>query len=169
MGFFSRIRRMLAGQTPVPGGIPILAPVDGTLVALDDVPDQVFSEKIVGDGIAIMPTGKLICAPIAGTIGKIFDSNHAFSIESPHGIELFVHVGIGTVELRGVGFERLQQEGAYVEAGTPILAVDLDLITGKVDSLLTPVVVANMEDIKQIQCASGQVIAGETTIFQVVN
>ncbi|MGL4473459.1 MAG: PTS glucose transporter subunit IIA [Shewanella sp.] len=167
MGFFSRFRRMLAGHTPVAGAIAVVAPMDGTLVALSSVPDRVFADKIVGDGIAIQPTGSLVCAPISGTIGKIFESNHAFSIESTQGLELFVHVGIGTVELGGKGFERLQQEGAKVEVGTPILSVDFSKIDGKVESLLTPVVVANMEDVDYIQCSEGQVKAGKTIIFHV--
>ncbi len=67
-------------------------------------------------------------APIDGTIGKIFETNHAFSIESPQGLELFVHFGVGTIELRGKGFKRLAQEGQDVKAGEPILEFDLDFL-----------------------------------------
>ncbi|MGL4712253.1 MAG: PTS glucose transporter subunit IIA, partial [Shewanella sp.] len=136
MGFLSRIRRLVSGQTHLAGGIKVYAPVSGDIVAIEKVPDVVFAEKIVGDGIAIAPKGELILAPIDGTIAKIFETNHAFSIESPQGLELFVHFGVGTVELRGKGFKRLAQEGQEVKVGDPILSFDIDYLKDQVDSLL---------------------------------
>jgi sugar PTS system EIIA component len=167
MGFLSRIRRLVSHQEGMKGGIEIYAPVSGELVAIEKVPDPVFAEKIVGDGIAIAPKGEFILAPIDGTIGKIFETNHAFSIESPQGLELFVHFGVGTVELRGQGFRRLANEGQVVKRGDAILAFDLEYLTGKVDSLLTPVVLANMEDIKHLDKFEGKVTAGKDVIFTV--
>ncbi|MGL4899755.1 MAG: PTS glucose transporter subunit IIA, partial [Shewanella sp.] len=93
--------------------------------------------------------------------------NHAFSIESPQGLELFVHFGVGTVELRGKGFKRLAEEGQTVKAGDPILWFDLPFLRDQVDSLLTPVVLANMEDIKYLEKAEGSVTAGKDVIFTV--
>ncbi|MCL1037469.1 PTS glucose transporter subunit IIA [Shewanella corallii] len=167
MGFLSRIRRMVSGQPPVEGGVDILAPVSGQLVSLENVPDKVFAEKIVGDGIAIEPSGKQLCAPISGTLAKIFENNHAFSIESPHGIELFVHFGVGTVELGGKGFTRLKEEGSQVEAGEPVIELDLKSIKQEIPCVLTPVVVANMEDIASMTQKTGSVTAGKDTIFTV--
>ncbi|QIR14715.1 PTS glucose transporter subunit IIA [Shewanella aestuarii] len=168
MGFLSRIRRLMSGQQELTGGIAILAPVSGEIIAIEKVPDVVFSEKIVGDGIAINPTGQFILAPIDGTIGKIFETNHAFSIESAQGLELFVHFGVGTVELRGNGFTRLAEEGQQVKAGDKILSFDLEFLTGQVESLLTPVVLANMEDIKRLdKINEGHVVAGKDVIFTV--
>ena len=80
--------------------IDIIAPITGEIVPIEDVPDVVFAEKIVGDGIAIRPTGNKMVAPCDGEIGKIFETNHAFSLESDTGVELFVHFGIDTVELK---------------------------------------------------------------------
>ncbi|MCL1045971.1 PTS glucose transporter subunit IIA [Shewanella electrodiphila] len=167
MGFLSRIRRLISGQPALTGGIEIYAPVSGDLVEIEQVPDVVFAEKIVGDGLAINPTGKLVLAPIDGTIGKIFETNHAFSIESHQGLELFVHFGVGTVELRGNGFKRLAEEGQQVKVGDPILQFDLDYLTDQVESLLTPVVLANMEDVQYLVKAQGQVTAGKDVIFTV--
>lgn len=167
MGFFSRIRRLISGAPTIEGGIAIHAPVTGEIYPIEKVPDVVFAEKIVGDGIAIDPEGDTICAPIDGTIGKIFETNHAFSIESPQGLELFVHFGVGTVELRGNGFKRLAEEGQQVKAGDPILAFDLEYLKGQVDSLLTPVVLANMEDIRFLEKSHGRVEAGKDVIFTV--
>ncbi|WP_394132739.1 PTS glucose transporter subunit IIA [Shewanella maritima] len=167
MGFLSRIRRLISGQQPITGGIDILAPVSGEIVPIEKVPDVVFAEKIVGDGIAIEPKGKQILAPIDGKIGKIFETNHAFSIESEQGLELFVHFGVGTVELRGNGFSRLAEEGQQVKAGEPILEFDLAFLQDQVDSLLTPVVLANMEDVSHLDKLQGSVTAGKDIIFTV--
>ncbi|ASF14177.1 PTS glucose transporter subunit IIA [Shewanella xiamenensis] len=167
MGFLSRIRRLVSGQPQLAGGIMVYAPVNGEIVAIEKVPDVVFAEKIVGDGIAIAPKGDTIVAPIDGTIGKIFETNHAFSIESPQGLELFVHFGVGTVELRGRGFSRLAEEGQEVKVGDPILSFDIEYLKDQVDSLLTPVVLANMEDVKYLDKAQGSVTAGKDPIFTV--
>jgi PTS system glucose-specific IIA component len=167
MGFLSRIRRLITGQPQISGGIAVYAPVSGEIVPIEKVPDVVFAEKIVGDGIAIEPKGEFIVAPIDGRIGKIFETNHAFSIESPQGLELFVHLGVGTVELRGKGFTRLAEEGQEVKMGQAILGFDLDSIRGNVESLLTPVVLANMEDIKYLDKEHGSVTAGKDIIFTV--
>ncbi|QFU22998.1 PTS glucose transporter subunit IIA [Shewanella eurypsychrophilus] len=168
MGFLSRIRRLMSGQTDLVGGIDVYAPVSGEIVPIEKVPDVVFAEKIVGDGLAIQPKGKYIVAPIDGTIGKIFETNHAFSIESPHGLELFVHFGVGTVELRGNGFKRLAEEGQEVKTGEPILEFDIDYLKEQVESLLTPVVLANMEDIQSLEKRQGSIEAGKDVIFTVV-
>lgn len=167
MGFLSRIRRLISGQPPIKGGIDVYAPVSGEIVAIEKVPDVVFAEKIVGDGIAIAPKGHQILAPVDGTIGKIFETNHAFSIESPQGLELFVHFGVGTVELRGNGFKRLAEEGQNVKMGDPILEFDLTYLKDHVESLLTPVVLANMEDIQSIDKRQGSIEAGKDIIFSV--
>ncbi|RTR38914.1 PTS glucose transporter subunit IIA [Shewanella canadensis] len=167
MGFLSRIRRLMSGQTNLVGGIDVFAPVSGDIVAIEKVPDVVFAEKIVGDGLAIQPKGHLIVAPIDGTIGKIFETNHAFSIESPQGLELFVHFGVGTVELRGNGFKRLAEEGQVVKVGEPILEFDLAYLKEQVESLLTPVVLANMEDIRSLDKRQGSIEAGKDVIFSV--
>ncbi len=158
---------MVSGQPNIEGGIKVYAPISGDIVAIEKVPDVVFAEKIVGDGIAIEPKGQFMLAPIDGTIGKIFETNHAFSIESPQGLELFVHFGVGTIELRGKGFKRLAQEGQDVKAGEPILEFDLDFLKDQVNSLLTPVVLANMEDVKYLEKRQGSVSAGKDVIFTV--
>lgn len=168
MGFLSRIRRLVSGQSSIVGVVDVYAPVSGKIVAIEKVPDAVFSEKIVGDGLAIEPRGHQMLAPIEGTIGKIFETNHAFSIESPQGLEIFVHFGIGTVELRGNGFKRLAQEGQEVKAGEPILEFDLDYLKKHADSLLTPVLIANMEDIQGLEKKQGSLEAGKDVIFSAV-
>ncbi|NBI12574.1 PTS glucose transporter subunit IIA [[Haemophilus] felis] len=143
----------------------ICAPISGEIVNIEDVPDVVFSEKIVGDGIAIRPTGSKIVAPVDGVIGKIFETNHAFSMESKDGVELFVHFGIDTVELKGEGFTRVAKEGQTVKCGDTIIELDLPLLESRAKSVLTPVVISNMDEITNIEKKAGEVVAGESPVI----
>lgn len=145
--------------------VEIYAPLSGEIVNIEDVPDVVFSEKIVGDGIAIRPTGSKLVAPVDGVIGKIFETNHAFSMESKEGVELFVHFGIDTVELKGEGFTRVAAEGQSVKRGDTVIEFDLALLESKAKSVLTPVVISNMDEIASIEKKSGEAIAAETVVL----
>lgn len=146
----------------------LLAPVSGEVVALDAVPDEAFASKAVGDGLAIKPTGKTVVAPIAGTIVKIFNTNHAFCLETDNGVEIVVHMGLDTVALEGKGFTRLVEEGATVAAGQPVLEMDLDFLNAHARSMISPVVVSNSDDFAGLNLlASGAVVAGETRLYEV--
>lgn len=147
--------------------IDIYSPLSGEIVPIEEVPDIVFAEKIVGDGVAVRPTGNTIKAPIDGTIGKIFETNHAFSMQSENGIELFVHFGIDTVELKGEGFKRIAKEGQHVKKGEVILEFNLSLLMDKAKSCLTPVVISNMDEIKELIKLTDHAIAGETPLLRV--
>ncbi len=130
-------RRTAAGNISAAKTVEIYAPLSGEIVNIEDVPDVVFAEKTVGDGIAIKPTDSTIVAPADGTIGKIFLTDHAFSIETDEGIELFVHFGIDTVELEGEGFRRVAEEGQRVKLGDPVIELDLALLEERAKSTLT--------------------------------
>lgn len=147
--------------------VEIYAPLSGVLVNIEDVPDVVFSEKIVGDGVAIRPTGDKMVAPADGVIGKIFETNHAFSLQTDDGVELFVHFGIDTVELKGEGFTRVAKEGQRVKRGETIIEFDLPLLEGKAKSILTPVVISNMDEINHIEKKQGEVVAGDSVVLSV--
>jgi len=146
----------------------LLAPVSGDVVALDAVPDEAFASKAVGDGLAIKPSDKWVVAPIAGTLVKIFNTNHAFCLETDNGVEIVVHMGLDTVALEGKGFTRLVEEGASVAAGQPVLEMDLDYLNANARSMVSPVVVSNSDDFAGLTLlASGKVVAGETPLYEV--
>lgn len=168
MGFFNSLKKAVAGNAETENTIDIIAPISGEIIAIEDVPDVVFAEKIVGDGIAIRPTGNKMVAPCDGEIGKIFETNHAFSLESDTGIELFVHFGIDTVELKGEGFTRIAQEGQKVKMGDTIIEFDLEYLTEKAKSILTPVVISNMDEIKELQKMSGTVEVATDAVLKIV-
>ncbi|MEI8631840.1 PTS glucose transporter subunit IIA [Vibrio sp. PP-XX7] len=167
MGLFDKLKKLVSDDSADTGAVEIIAPLSGEIVNIEDVPDVVFAEKIVGDGIAIKPSGDKMVAPVNGTIGKIFETNHAFSIESEDGVELFVHFGIDTVELKGEGFHRVAEEGQVVKVGDTIIEFDLALLQEKAKSTLTPVVISNMDEIKELNKLSGSVIVGETPVLRV--
>lgn len=147
----------------------LVAPVSGEVVALDAVPDEAFASKAVGEGLAIKPTDKRVVAPIAGTIVKIFTTNHAFCLETDNGVEIVVHMGLDTVALGGKGFTRLVEEGSTVVAGQPVLEMDLEFLNANARSMISPVVVSNSDDFGGLNLlASGQVIAGETRLYEVI-
>jgi PTS system N-acetylglucosamine-specific IIC component len=146
----------------------LVAPVTGEVVALDQVPDEAFASKAVGDGVAIRPTDKIVVAPADGTVVKIFNTNHAFCLETDKGAEIVVHMGIDTVALNGQGFKRLVEEGAEVKAGRPILEMDLEYLNANARSMISPVVVSNADDYAGLTAlASGNVVAGQTKLFEI--
>lgn len=146
----------------------LLAPVTGEVVALEQVPDEAFASKAVGDGLAIRPTDKIVVAPADGTVVKIFNTNHAFCLETDKGAEIVVHMGIDTVSLEGQGFKRLVEEGAEVKAGQPILELDLDYLNANARSMISPVVVSNSDEYAGLAAlASGSVVAGQTKLYEI--
>lgn len=146
----------------------LVSPITGEVVALDQVPDEAFASKAVGDGVAVRPTDKFVVSPARGTIVKIFNTNHAFCLETDEGAEVVVHMGIDTVSLNGQGFKRLVEEGAEVKAGQPILEMDLDYLNANARSMISPVVVSNIDDFGGLKAlAAGHVVAGETKLYDI--
>ncbi|CNE00532.1 N-acetylglucosamine-specific PTS transporter subunit IIBC [Yersinia nurmii] len=155
-------------NTPKAPSLVLVAPVTGEVVALEQVPDEAFASKAVGDGVAIRPTDKTVVSPASGTIVKIFNTDHAFCLETDTGAEIVVHMGIDTVKLNGQGFARLVEEGAVVEAGQPILELDLAYLNANARSMISPVVVSNIDDYAGITLLAGDtVVAGQTKLFEI--
>nr|WP_269205786.1 N-acetylglucosamine-specific PTS transporter subunit IIBC [Proteus hauseri] len=149
--------------------LEMIAPFNGEVVALKDVPDEAFSSGVVGDGIAIKPTSNIVMAPAAGTVVKIFDTNHAFCIETDNGVEIIVHMGIDTVALGGKGFKRLVEEGTDVKVGQPILELDLEYLNANAKSMISPVIVSNIDDFDKIaEQVAGVVVGNKTVIYNVL-
>lgn len=146
----------------------LVAPVSGTVVAIEQVPDEAFASKAVGDGLAILPTGSTVVAPASGTLVKIFNTNHAFCLETENGVEIVVHMGLDTVALEGKGFTRLAEEGSTVVAGQPVLEMDLVFLNANARSMISPVVISNIDDFAGITLLAGEtVVAGETRIVEI--
>ena len=129
----------------------IYAPADGQIVAIESVEDEVFSQKMVGDGVALIPMSNTFVAPIDGVVSKIFSTNHAYSIKSDKDLEVMVHIGLESVNLGGKGFTRLVKEGEKVKAGDAIIEADLTYIRKHAKDVITPIVISDESDVKQIE------------------
>ena len=167
MGLFDFLKKNKEEKVQVFEG-KILAPVSGRILPIEEVPDEVFAQKMVGDGVAIEPVASgVMVAPAAGRLEKIFETNHAFSIVTPAGIEIFVHFGMDTVKLEGQGFERLVNEGDIVEAGTPLIKYDYEFLKDNASSIITPVIISNYEDYSDLGKKDGNAVAGETVVLDI--
>ncbi|SHJ58707.1 PTS sugar transporter subunit IIA [Paramaledivibacter caminithermalis] len=148
--------------------IKILAPMDGKLIDLTEVPDQVFSQKMVGEGVAIVPEKGKVVSPIDGKVVQIFPTNHAIGILSKDGLEVLIHVGIDTVELKGQGFKRLVEVNSEIRVGDELLEVDLEYIKSKGKQIITPIIITNGESVKEYIKMSGKVKAGKDLAIELV-
>ena len=136
--------------------------MDGDVVPLKDVPDEVFSKGLSGEGMAIVPLSGTVVAPIDGVVSRIFPTNHAFLITKKNGIEVMVHIGLDTVELKGEGFKRLVEEGSKVSSGTPIISVDLSYLESRGKETITPILVNCERDVEIKKYKIGTIREGES-------
>ncbi len=134
----------------VSAAIEIASPLDGTAVALSEVPDPVFGGGVMGPGVAIEPTGDTVVSPGAGTVAAAQPTGHAFGLELDNGVQLLIHVGIDTVNLKGDGFEVHVKAGDRVEQGTPLVTFDRAVIEKAGYPLITPVIVLNGDDFDSV-------------------
>ncbi|MBQ8143988.1 MAG: PTS transporter subunit EIIC [Butyricicoccus sp.] len=144
--------------------ITVFAPANGKVVPVDQVPDQVFSEKVLGDGIAIIPAEGKIYSPVDGEITTVAETLHAYGFATDDGLELLIHVGLDTVALKGEGFKVHVKEGDTVHVGDLIAEVDLDLLASKQINPITPVLLCDGADDKQMTIKTGAVKAGDAVI-----
>jgi PTS system glucose-specific IIA component len=145
----------------------VFAPVDGQLMDLGSVDDEVFSSRMAGDGVAILPVGEIFTAPVDGVITKIFSTNHAYSVKSKQDLEVLVHIGLETVALKGEGFERLAEEGDEVNVGDPIIKADLNYIKEHAKDIITPILITDESKYEAIDKNTNVVITGDA-IMEVI-
>ncbi|HYF80747.1 MAG TPA: glucose PTS transporter subunit IIA, partial [Symbiobacteriaceae bacterium] len=169
----TRVQAAMAGEAPAPVApapvapapeapvTTLLSPLSGQVIPLDQVPDPVFAGRLAGDGVALLPTGGELLSPAAGRIMLVFPGGHALGLATPEGLELLIHIGIDTVALQGQGFHIAVKEGDQIEAGTPLGRFDPALITAAGKSLISPVLITNMDAVTELAViADGTVQAG---------
>jgi multiphosphoryl transfer protein len=144
----------------------IMAPMDGWCTSLDEVLDEVFAGRMLGDGLAIDPTGGIVIAPCDGEIVTLPNSGHAVSIRGAQNIEVLIHVGIDTVQLAGRGFDPRMQPGSRVRTGDELIRFDLDLVARAAKSLMTPIVVTSDGAVVKNRRGPGPIKAGDL-LFEV--
>ena len=125
----------------------LFAPLSGKVLKIEEVPDPSFSQKMLGEGIAIEPTEGKVTSPVNGEIIQVFPTIHAVGIRSESGLEILVHIGLDTVMMQGEGFYAYVKEGDRVKMGQPLIDFSLDLVKKRAKSTITPLVITNSEKI----------------------
>ena len=147
--------------------IHVISPLSGQIWPLERIPDPVFAQKMVGDGLSIDPSDALLLAACDGKIASIHAAGHAVTLVTPEGMELLMHIGIDTVALKGQGFKPRVKAGDQVRAGAPLIEFDLDFLATHAKSVLTQMVVTNSERVTAWERSSGLVSAGKDVLFTV--
>lgn len=143
----------------------VYAPLTGKAVPLEQVPDPVFSGKVLGDGVAIIPKDGRIVSPVDGQIESVAETGHAYGFSTEDGLELLVHVGLETVSLKGECFKVHVKEGDQVKKGDLVAEVDLKYLAEKNINPITPVLICSDIDGQELKCAEGSVEAGKTAVL----
>ena len=164
MGLFDMFKKKDAAPS-----FPVVLAADaaGAFVKMEDIPDEVFAQGILGPGCGIEPTGDTVYAPFDGTVTQIATTLHAVGITSNDGIELLIHVGMDTVDMKGQGFTVLVKENQKVTAGTPLLKVDLDAIRAAGHPTATAIIVTNGDDLGELKMLAEGDVAPGTPLFKV--
>ncbi|WP_391117640.1 PTS glucose transporter subunit IIA [Psychrobacillus sp. L3] len=145
--------------------LQIYAPITGEILSLDQVPDPVFSQKMMGEGVAIMPKGGSVHSPIDGTVILLSGTKHAIALRSNDGTEILIHIGLETVSLKGQGFTVFVNEGERVSIGQLLIEVDWDYIREHASNVITPIVITNSDEREVQYEVVKECIIGETLLM----
>lgn len=147
--------------------VVVKAPLSGVIFPIEQVPDPVFSGKMVGDGLSIDPVDQVLIAPFAGEVTQLHSALHAVTITHASGLEVMMHIGLDTVSLKSKGFKAHVAEGQQVGSGDTLIEFDTDYIATHAKSLLTQVILANGDLVGMVDKADGFAVAGETDLLVV--
>jgi PTS system sucrose-specific IIC component len=129
----------------------VLQPVKGKVIPLEDIPDETFASGILGQGVGIEPSEGIVMAPFDGVVTSVFDTKHAITLES-NGMEMLIHVGINTVNMKGEGFTAFVKDGDTVKAGQKLLGFDRNAIKKAGYSDTVAVLMGNSDDMDGVEC-----------------
>lgn len=148
--------------------LTLAAPMTGKVVPLNEVPDEVFASGVTGQGAAILPETDVVTAPCDAKVSVIFPSKHAVGLATEDGLELLLHIGLNTVMLNGEGFEVLVKEGDQVTKGQELIRFDKAKIEEKGYSMISPVLVTNMDDVKDVLPSDKKAVKAGEAFYQVL-
>ncbi|MBF2080340.1 MAG: phosphoenolpyruvate--protein phosphotransferase [Synechococcales cyanobacterium T60_A2020_003] len=155
-----------ATPAKVSAGFSLVAPLSGHIIPIEQVPDPVFAEKMVGDGISIDPTSQVLLAPCDGDVIQLHPACHAVTVQTVDGLEVLMHIGLDTVELHGKGFTARVKEGDRVKLGDPLIEFDADFVALRARSLLTQIVITNSDRVARFTPLTGNVVAGQDVVLE---
>ncbi|VUD51474.1 Phosphoenolpyruvate-protein phosphotransferase [Thalassocella blandensis] len=146
--------------------LALKAPLTGPLMALENVPDPVFSQKMVGDGISIDPVNQCLVAPCDGKVIQLHRACHAVTIEADNGLQVLMHIGIDTVGMGGVGFNARVAMGDSVKSGDPLIEFDADYLATQAKSLLTQIIITNSDEVQSFKYSEGFARVGQDIVLE---
>ncbi len=144
--------------------IEICSPVNGEVVSIDKVPDPMFAQEMIGKGVAIIPSDGKFVAPCDGELVALFETGHAYCINTNDGAELMVHIGIDTVKLKGQFYNTCAKQGDTVKKGNLIVEVDIEGVKNAGYDVITPVIISNYASFSNMEKKSGIVSAGDVVM-----
>ncbi|UBH12162.1 PTS sugar transporter subunit IIA [Macrococcus armenti] len=161
-------KKMFGKSEPQSKKIEIVSPITGEYVAIEDIPDPVFAQKMMGEGFGIKPTEGIVAAPISGEVVNVFPTKHAIGIKAENGVELLIHVGLETVAMKGAGFKTHISQGDIVQKGDTLLEFDITLIEKEASSIISPVIITNSDVLSEIKFENQTLLTkGETPVMTV--
>ncbi|GIN59668.1 putative phosphotransferase enzyme IIA component YpqE [Lederbergia ruris] len=160
-------KRLFGKKQEIIKTIELKAFASGNIVPIENVPDPVFSQKLMGDGIAILPDEGRFVAPVDGEIIQVFPTKHAVGIKTMNGTEILIHIGLETVSMNGEGFTSHVKEGEKVKSGDILVTVDLEKVKENAKSIVSPIVIMDPENMESIDkpILSGKVLANKEVIL----
>ncbi|CAD7359767.1 MULTISPECIES: PTS sugar transporter subunit IIA [Staphylococcus] len=148
--------------------ITVYAPISGELVKIEDIPDPVFAQKMMGEGFGVQPIEGTVVSPIDGVVDNVFPTKHAISLKADNGLEVLVHIGLDTVQLNGEGFEVSVESGDRVKMGAVLVSFDLEFIKQNAKSTVSPIIITNTASTESIQFEEASHLSkGETSVIEV--
>ena len=171
MGFFSFFSKndSVKDDAQKEADLELFAPVSGEMIPISDVPDLVISEKLIGDGIGIIPDDSEILAPCSGMISRLTATNNAFAIKTELGVEIYVTFGIGNHRFKGEGLTPKVNLGTQVNRGDPVISIDFNKVSEHLESTVTSMIVVNSSArIARVISITGKALAGKTACTWVI-
>ena len=145
-----------------------MIPVSGKLIRIEETPDEIFSMKLLGDGFAINPVENILLSPINGEVLNISPTSHSITIRSNKGYDIFIHIGIDSINLKGQGFKSLVNKGDIVLQGDKLIEFPLELMKEKIKSPVIPIIFKGLTKERYIYFKEeGFVMAGDTSKIKI--
>lgn len=163
MNMFEKMKEMFGKESK---GITILSPIEGSVVSADQISDPTFKEQLLGTTIGIQPAGNRVVAPVSGTINSIFETGHALTIVSDGGVELIIHIGLDTVQLKGQFFKIHAKDGDKIKPGDLLVEFDKDEIIKAGYDVITPIIICNSAMFSDIETFTGKDVKEQDEIIK---
>jgi phosphoenolpyruvate-protein phosphotransferase len=148
--------------------LTLKAPLSGIVVPIGAVPDPVFAQKMVGDGVSLDPISTSLLAPCDGRVVQLHSAGHAVTLLADQGVEILMHIGLDTVHLKGQGFTARAAVGDNVKVGQPLIDFDVEYLAAHAKSLLTPVLITSLDRVSSMICAQGKVTVGADSLLEIM-